>query len=324
MAVSAMNGDDNPLNYIMDILVTNTDHSTTIDMSTDADPKTKGTSGTSGEGGQKPITTFELQNNSKMGMSTVRWNDPSTGLSMNLAGNQVSLYENAQNNTMLKMGPLGNLLDSHTGALLQQNKVFFGDKQTTVADRQNIIIDPSSGSARVYFPINASGEPDYGLMKTIEALRKSAPQNLTPEQLNQYFADNGMSYVQFDQNFEFKPNANFKPFLLLYGYADEKSSATKGNSIIKELEGDETGEVEDVLLGIWKKDKIDAPTGLFNWSNTFYKGNILIPYQEDASVIASSLVGNITDMRSTLQDVKTHKEVTNARAITPSSSIFYK
>ena len=99
-------------------------------------------------------------------------------------------------------------------------------------------------------------------MKTIEGIRKSAPQNLTPEQLTAFFADKGLSYVQFDQNFEIKPNNNFKPFLLLYGYADEKSSATKGNKTIKELEGGESSEVEDVLLNVWKKDKVEAPTGL--------------------------------------------------------------
>jgi hypothetical protein len=320
-AVAVMNGDENPINYIMDLLVSNTDYSSKTETTTDADPKTKGASG---EGRQKPITTFELQNNSKMGMGTVRWNDSSTGLTMNLAGNQVSLWENAQNNTLLKMGQLGTLLDSHTGALLQQNKVYFGDKKTSLADRQNIIIDPNSGSARVYFPVNSNGEPDYDLMKTIDEVIKGAPQNLNPEQLTKYFADKGLSYVAFDKNFEIKPHVNFKPFLLLYGYADEKSGATKGNNEIKELEGDDSGEIEDVLLGVWKKDKIATPTGLWNWSNTFYKGNILIPYQEDAPAIASSLVGNITDTQSTLQDVKTHKEVSNARVVTPSSSIFYK
>ena len=57
------------------------------------------------------------------------------------------------NNTYLKMGTLETLLNSHTGALLQQNKVFFGDKKISAVDVQDIIIDTSAGAARVYFPI---------------------------------------------------------------------------------------------------------------------------------------------------------------------------
>lgn len=321
-AVAALNGVKNPKQFIFDAIQNDSEIKTARETTPITSAKATGTKESTGE--EKPISTFEIQNNSKMGMGTIAWNDPSSGLTMNLAGNKVGLWENVGNNSMIKMGPLNTLLNSHTGALLQQNNVFFGDKKATTADQQNIIIDPSAGSARVYFPITSNGEPNYDLMKTIQEIQKSAPKTLTPDELTKYFADKGFSYVQFDNNFQIKENSNFKPFLLLYGFADEKSNTVNGNKQIKELKSDESSETGKVLTAVWDKDKIKSPTGMTNWFNTFYKGNILIPYQEDASVTAASLAGNVTSPRIDIGQAQSHKNIETARQISASSDIFKK
>jgi len=129
--------------------------------------------------------------------------------------------------------------------------------------------------------------------------------------------------VQVDNNFNFIPTGvKFKPFLLAYGYVDERSSISKGNNEIKRLEGVEEDDVEEIISGMYKNLKMGSPTGMFNWFNTYYKGNILIPYQENASTIASSLSNNIFDQKSTIEEVKTSRELNRARTINPSSQMF--
>ena len=320
-ATAVINGVSDPKQFILDVLHNDTNFSTTREVTPVKTEDAKGITKQSGAEKEKPITPFELENNSKMGQSIINWNDPSTGLNMQLSGNNVGLWENMNDNTYLKTGLLETLLNSHTGALLEKNNVFFGDKKISPDDVQNIIVDPSSGSARVYFPVNGRGEPDYDLMKTIEELKKSAPHDSTPEQLTKYFAERGFDYVQFDHNFQLKPNSNFKPFLLAYGYADEKSASINGNKEIKELKGDESG-VSKVLNRIWDKEKIKSPTGIFNWSNTYYKGNILIPYQDNSSILASSLAGNMLDNRPNLEDTRIHMNTDRARMISAPSNIW--
>lgn len=253
-----MNGVDNPKKLIMSMLQSETAFSNTSSITAEKLPE-QTESKNSNE--NKPITTFEIQNNSKLGKEVVRWNDVKTGSTMYLMGNTVGLWQDASTNKMLPMGTLESLLNSHTGALLEQNKVFFGDKKVSMADKQNIIIDPSSGSARVYFPVDSAGNPNYDLMKNIEEIRKTAPDNATPEQLNKIFADRGFNYVQFDNDYQIKENANFRPFLLLYAYADEKSRSVENNNQIRELAGPESDETADVLNRIYDKEKIESPTG---------------------------------------------------------------
>lgn len=316
-AVAAVNGESNPKLFIWDMLNNGTDVAKTLDIT----PMAK-IAGESTTDSNRPKTTFELQNNGESGQEIVRWNDPTTGLVMNLAGNNVSLWDNAGNNTMIKMGPLGNLLESHTGALLKRSDVFFGDKKVGVGDYDNIIIDPNAGSARVYFPVKSDGSPDYDLMNTINGIRETAPKNLTPDQLTAYFAEKGYSFVKFDKNFLLKPNKDIKPFLLTYGYADEKSNSIDDNKQIRELSGIQEKETEDMMTRLHTKMKIKEPTGFFNWSNSYYKGNILIPYLDDSSIVAASLVGNITAPKTSLEDARVHQNVEKARIINASSSIF--
>lgn len=262
----------------------------------------------------KDLSVFEIQNNGKTMAENIVWNDPGTGLKMNLVGNYLSIWDNITNKSRMGMGSVNTLLNTHTGALLKGGEVYFGDKKVGLNEKENLIVDPSSGTARVYFPVNDDGSPNYDVMKDIQQLIKEAPQNIPPEELTKYFKSKGYDYVSFDKNFQMIPNQNIKPFLLSYAYTDERSDLVKENKEIRELSGPQENEVETVLSGIYDAKKMGKPTGVFkfNFSNTYYKGNILIPYQEDSSIIAAGLSGNILDRQKTISEVKVEQEVANA------------
>lgn len=281
-----------------------------------------GTDSDSGGNKAAPRTAFELQNNGQIGREVINWNDPKSGLSMAMQGNRVDIWDKVESNTRVGMGPLRNLLNSHTGALLEKGKIYFGSNKVELSDYDNIIIDPSSGSARVYFPVDDAGNPDYEIMRKIDELKEKAPSNLNPEELTKYFAERGYNFVQFDENFQMRPNNSVKPFLLLYGFADEKSSSAANNKEIRELQKAEEEAVEGILQSEYAKLKMKKPTGILNWSNTYYKGNILIPYQKDSSIIAAAMADNITAPKTSVENAIIHSNTEYARIINADSNIF--
>lgn len=161
------------------------------------------------------------------------------------------------------MGPLENLLNSQTGQILDQSKIFFGRKEIAVNDRKNLIIDPSQ-AVRVMFPTDNNGNPDYDILKKIAEVKQQAPVNVSPEELTEYYKNQGFDFIQFDKDFNLRINSNFRPFLLLYAYGDEKSSSVKNNAEIQELEGSTSDEAKDVLTSIYEAAKIEEPTGWLN------------------------------------------------------------
>lgn len=318
-ALAKINGTD-PQTLITNILTFGTDHQENYSGTMIEDPSKSG-SGKSVS--LSDLSLLEIQTSAKSGISTIPWNDVSTGLRMDLIGDRVELIEDAGTNKLLPLGPIADLLNSHTGAVLEKNNVFFGDKRITLNDLNNIIVDSSAGAARVYFPVDNAGNPDYDLMRKIDDLRKRAPKNLTPEQLTKYFKDNGFNYIQFDKEFKIIPNETlFKPFLLSYGYVDERSNIWENNGEVRELEGNEEDGVKEIISSIYDSKKMGSPTGIFNWSNTYYKGMILIPYQENASTIASAISKNVQDKKHTIEDYKIGRKVSEARTLNPSSNIF--
>jgi hypothetical protein len=98
-------------------------------------------------------------------------------------------------------------------------------------------------------------------MKEVEQIRKTNP-GISPEELTSYFKERGYDYMQFDKNFMIRPNSDrVKPFLLLYGYADERSPSVENNSEIRELDDRQEGEVKGILEKMYDEMKLDSPTG---------------------------------------------------------------
>lgn len=319
IVTAAVNGVENPRQFMLDMMIANNNTTFNYEITPVQGKEAGGTDAT-----PKPTTPFEIQHKGQIGIGNILWNDPKTSLKMNVVGNLVEIWDNVNTNTRVPIGPLNNLLNSHTGALLDKTNIFYGDKKIGLSDAINVIIDPMGGSARVYFPVDSQGNPNYKILREVDEIRKSNP-NISPEELTKHFSDAGYSYMQFDKNFVIRPDGiNVKPFLLLYGYADERSKTTENNGELRELVGSEENEVKDILGRIYEELKTDSPTGFwkFNWSNTYYKGNILIPYQETASTTASAIAGNIETPRTTLEHNKAKHAISTGRVVSAPSTLF--
>ena len=305
MATSVINGRKNPKELILDMLVFGTDESKSLGVT----PKAAniGKSKVAGEDKPKDITPFEILHNGKTGKRIINWNDPSTGKTFELvATGQGKL-------STVKGKPLGftslrDVFDSENGTLVRTDQAFFGDKKINISDLSNIAYDGNE-AARVYMPVASNGAPDYSRLEQIKRLEKEAfsHSDWGPQEINEFFAKSGLEYVQVNQNKEYVVNDRFKPFLIMSGYTAEGSPATKDNSKIKALDSSEKDSVKDALNAMWTKEKVDAPTGWWDWSTTYYKGLIAVPYREDSSIYAASIAGNILAPQTSIDQANVNR-----------------
>lgn len=305
MATSVINGRKNPKELILDMLVFGTDESKSLGVT----PKAAniGKSKAAGEDKPKDITPFEILHNGKTGKRIINWNDPSTGKTFELvATGQGKL-------STVKGKPLGftslrDVFDSENGTLVRTDQAFFGDKKINISDLSNIAYDGNE-AARVYMPVASNGAPDYSRLEQIKRLEKEAfsHSDWGPQEINDFFAKRGLDYVQVNQNKEYVVNDRFKPFLVMSGYTAEGSPATNENSKIKALDSDEKDSVKDALSAMWTKEKVDAPTGWWDWSTTYYKGLIAVPYREDSSIYAASIAGNILAPQTSIDQANVNR-----------------
>lgn len=305
MATSVINGRKNPKELILDMLVFGTDESKSLGVT----PKAAniGKSKAAGEDKPKDITPFEILHNGKTGKRIINWNDPSTGKTFELvATGQGKL-------STVKGKPLGftslrDVFDSENGTLVRTDQAFFGDKKINISDLSNIAYDGNE-AARVYMPVASNGAPDYSRLEQIKRLEKEAfsHSDWGPDEINEFFAKRGLEYVQVNQNREYVVNDRFKPFLIMSGYTAEGSPATKDNSKIKALDSSEKDSVKDALNAMWTKEKVDAPTGYWDWSTTYYKGLIAVPYREDSSIYAASIAGNILAPQTSIDQANVNR-----------------
>lgn len=305
MATSVINGRKNPKELILDMLVFGTDESKSLGVSPKA--VNTGKSNSAGEDKPKDITPFEILHNGKTGKRIINWNDPSTGKTFELvATGQGKL-------STVKGKPLGftslrDVFDSENGTLVRTDQAFFGDKKINISDLSNIAYDGNE-AARVYMPVASNGAPDYSRLEQIKRLEKEAfsHSDWGPQEINEFFAKRGLEYVQVNQNKEYVVNDRFKPFLIMSGYTAEGSPATKDNSKIKALDSSEKDSVKDALNAMWTKEKVDAPTGWWDWSTTYYKGLIAVPYREDSSIYAASIAGNILAPQTSIDQANVNR-----------------
>ena len=305
MATSVINGRKNPKELILDMLVFGTDESKSLGVT----PKAAniGKSKVAGEDKPKDITPFEILHNGKTGKRIINWNDPSTGKTFELvATGQGKL-------STVKGKPLGftslrDVFDSENGTLVRTDQAFFGDKKINISDLSNIAYDGNE-AARVYMPVASNGAPDYSKLEQIQRLEKEAFSHTDwgAQEINDFFEKRGIGYVQVNENKEYILNDRFKPFLVMSGYTAEGSPATKDNSKIKALDSSEKDSVKDALNAMWTKEKVDAPTGWWDWSTTYYKGLIAVPYREDSSIYAASIAGNILAPQTSIDQANVNR-----------------
>jgi hypothetical protein len=247
-ATAKINGMKDPKELIVQALQFGSDYSSTYASIPSEDADGKGSS--SSKAGESPVTPFELLHQGKLGKQLVPWNDPTTGKTFTLTATGQAKLANMDGKPL---GPttLYNVLQSENGLLLNSKDAYFGDKKISMSDLNNIVYD-GENALRVYMPTNSQGAPDYNKLTQFQQLEKEllGNKNLTPEQINDAFEQNGFSYVQVDNQKQYIMNNNFKPFLLMTGYTAEDAQSVGGNSKIKALSGDEKGEVVEGLKGV--------------------------------------------------------------------------
>ena len=305
MATSVINGRKNPKELILDMLVFGTDESKSLGVT----PKAAniGKSKAAGEDKPKDITPFEILHNGKTGKRIINWNDPSTGKTFELVATGQGRLSTVKGKP-LGFTSLRDVFDSENGTLVRTDQAFFGDKKINISDLSDIAYDGNE-AARVYMPVASNGAPDYSRLEQIKRLEKEAfsHSDWGPDEINEFFAKRGLEYVQVNQNKEYIVNDRFKPFLIMSGYTADEASATKDNSKIKALDSSERDFVKDALNAMWAKEKVDAPTGHWDWTTTYYKGLIAVPYREDSSIYAASIAGNILAPQTSIDQANVNR-----------------
>ena len=127
-------------------------------------------SGTGTEKGSKTqdnLTQFQMffKNSLKGVWSDFMANDPNIGIKFKGAvGAKGPLVD--KNDNPVPMGKLSDLLNKYQyDSMVDTSKMFFGDKQISSADQNNIVINSSEDSGILFLPTNANGSPDYESFK---------------------------------------------------------------------------------------------------------------------------------------------------------------
>lgn len=316
-AVAVMSGLENPKELIFDMLRSNKDEAYEMDIKPVDVDKATGTDSESTSSDNKVVTPFEIFHNGKLGRQIIPWNDPSSGKSFNLTATGVSRLMTVEGKP-LGANTLFNIINSENGSLVDTSKIFYGDQKVSMNDLNELTYDGGL-AMRVYAPVSTSGGIDYYKLEELKRIEEkvNSDPTLTPEQINELYAQSGFSYVSVDDKKQYIMNDRFKPFLMFTAYGTDEMDSTKNNAKIKALSGGEEDQIEDILNRIWSENKVSAPVGKI-WTH-YYKGMIAIPYIEDSSVYAGTIAKNIKSPTSTLADVRLQKEKAKGTTINASS-----
>lgn len=326
MVTAQLNGISNPAELILDMINAQTSQSSERSVTPDNYPQsTKSSTGT-GTGdaidqfNNKPSSPFELFHNGKTGAQLFAWNDPNTNRTYDLVATGVSKLFTSDNK-MLGMSSLKKVLDSDISMVLDTNRVYYGNKRINLNNLSEILYD-GQNAAKVYMPVTADGRPNYERLKELKKLEEQvfSNPNLTPEQVNKIFENNGFSYVKVNGQKEFIETANFKPFLVFDGLTGSKSSAVDNNNYIKALTSAEDDEVSGAMKATWADEKIKNTPVSWDIFTTYYKGLVAIPYKSDHSMYAASLNKNLLAPQVTIDYARIHQGVTGP-AINASADI---
>lgn len=289
-AVSAISGKDtSPEQIIADALLFGTDYSKEVKVDEQSTVNGVKTSGTGSTSGMENIKPYDIWNGMMTVPGTFLWNDPSTGLKMNLPTTVTAplIYENGNPigySTVSKI-----LTDSPFGSFVLPEKAYFGSNKMSPDDKNKVAYD-SSSAARVYLPVDDKGAPDYNILRMIENAKKQMDPNWSARQKNDFYKSRNLD-VTVNEKGEFIESSSMKPFLIFYGYAEDGANATKKNTEIETLHGEDRNIAASLLDDVWKTEKKkDMRSGLVN---NFYKGIIAIPFNgKYASLLSSSMSGS--------------------------------
>lgn len=260
---------------------------------------------------EKPITNFELSHNGKLGKSSFAINKPSTNKKMNVTATSVWRLSTVNGDPI---GPKSAdfIVNGENGAPLDISKAQFGNRDISTVDFSKIIYD-GDNAARAYFPVYEDGKINYTRLeefkKTEEEIAKKYkfPQDIGL--INAEFEKKGFNVI-VQEDGTYADTGTVKPFLVFYGYTAEEAPFVSDNSMVEALQGEEENKARELTDKVWKEEKLEnVPTGWFDWSTTYYKGMVSIPYKENSSAIVSAVAGNLLSNQTSVTDYRVKKQL---------------
>ena len=264
--------------YILDMLLSNTEPKTKSAITPVAETTVKGTSA---EKGLESLTAFQMFHKDKLKdpLATFAFNDPQTSTLFKGAIGAVGPLMTKRDQT-IGFGTINQILTEHDyNMLVDGTKASFGNKTIGAENLNNIIYD-GQNAAKVYMPVGENGQPDFEGFQNFKEIYSTYEKNKdvwTKGEAEKFFNENGYR-LKIDEVYGEKvirDNAYVKPFLVMYGYTNDATGLTEDNPWIKELTSKEEKSVTQILDQIWtvgtgKNAKNIKPKGGF-FGEDYYK-----------------------------------------------------
>lgn len=324
-ATSVVNGVDNPLEFILDMVTNQTNETSTLSIlgAFDKNSSKSGTgSGTGSRGStekERAETPFELMHNGRTGKDSFIWNDPATKKKMNLVATGTGVLTE-KDGKPIPMSSLKSVLNTELATLLDVNNIYYGDQKVGLNDLSNILYDGKL-AARVFMPIGNNGMPDYDKLARVKELEEQIANSpeLTPEQINQIFANNGLEYIEVDGQKHYKENENFRAYLVFNGVTGNKANAIKNNSRLNLMLKDSRDAQVTAMEEVWEEGKISKKP-VSKWGmGDYYSGLVAIPYKRDSFYYTRAISGNLFSPQTTLQEAREQELINSGTVINGSS-----
>lgn len=331
MAVAKLNGEKSPENFIVQMLMQNTDESRSVETTPIKDDVALGKSSDGENDNKKVAITYpELFHNDRMRIPGKMYtlNNPNAGVEINMQASAVgSLPSLTKSGEIIEAGVISYLLSKgNYKSIVNPQEAYLGDDK----------VDPSmlgelaytgSDAAKVYAPIKADGSIDLGSMEKFSQLYEVFKENMdiwTPAQAESYFSNNDFHGVKVNKiiNEQGKPvlsivsNQKVKPFLALPVITNSASQLSDSPWMVK-MVGEDADAAETLMEQAFtiyggtasKPTSKDVSPSSWLSLEKPYMGTLFIAYRPEAPAVISSMFGhmigdaaNESDLRRNLQN----------------------
>jgi hypothetical protein len=295
-AVSVINGKDNPKELIVDMLLSYTEPTLEHKITPIREELITGKESTTGD---KSLTSFQFFNKGLLPTGQFKFNNSKAdALLKGVIGSTGALVDDKDK--AIGMTSLRTIFqDLGYNRLLDTNYAYFGDKQISLANQDNVVYDPNATSGLVYLPTNGDSVDwdSVDEFKDIYAIYEANKKVWSKKEAEDFFDQHNWEITIDEINGEkvIRSNAFVKPFLVTYGYTNSATGLTKDNKYVSKLAKDEKEEVKSLLESIWitfsGKRKIDNTPDKSFHREQYYGGIVTVPYRKGFAVNVDAIVG---------------------------------
>lgn len=260
-----------------------------------------------GEGSMKNLTNEsndELFFSGKLNTGErFAWNDPETGRVMSMPVTGKTVWHNEGKPT--GMITVNQAAKTSLAQYIYAEGATFGGKPMSLSDKDKIVQEDSF--SRVFLPTNYDGTPNLELLGQFKDAQEEVEKHpdWAPQQINDFYQERGLGYVQVDENGHIRTTANIKPYMVGYGYTTSQAAAASDNKHVERVPSRLEKDVDSALTKVYKEAKVDKPTTLGTWGTDYYRGIIAYPIRETASINAAANKGNVFSPKVTLDTSRT-------------------